>query len=124
MDELTVLCESLQQTHLQRPLLKMSPIAGDEMLRGRNPENGRHWDFGRRRRHRQSGFQHTDRPRPSSPELFNKNHNADRESLSHFNKELNEIIFLFVVGKKYNVGRNGVWKPAETVSSVPEFLKN
>ena len=51
--------------------------------RGRNPENGRHWDFERRQRHRQSGFQHTDRPRPSSPELFNKDHNASRESLSH-----------------------------------------
>ena len=42
-------------------------------------------DFGRRR-HRQSGFQHTDRPRPSSPELSNKDHNAGRESLSHLNK--------------------------------------
>ena len=50
----------------------MSPTAGDEMLRGRNPENGRRRDFGRRRRHRHSGFQHTDRPRPSSLELFNK----------------------------------------------------
>ena len=37
----------------------------------------------KRRRHRQSGFQHTDRPRSSSPELFNKDHNAGRESLSH-----------------------------------------
>ena len=50
----------------------LHPTAEDETSRGRNPENGRHWDFGRRRRHRQSGFQHTDRPRPSSPELFNK----------------------------------------------------
>ena len=65
-------CEPLQRTHLQRPLLKMSPTAGDETSRGRNLENGRVRDFGRRRRHRQSGFQHTDRPRPSSPELFNK----------------------------------------------------
>ena len=65
----------LQRTHLQQPLLRMSPTAGDETLRGRNPENGRCWDFGRRRQHRQSGFQHTDRPRPSSPELFNKDHN-------------------------------------------------
>ena len=69
-----VLCEPLQRTHLQRPLLKMSPIAGDETSRVRNPENGRRRDFGRRRRHRQSGFQHTDGPQPSSPELFNKDH--------------------------------------------------
>ena len=61
----------------------MSPTAGDETPRGRNPEIGRRRDFGRRRRHRQSGFQHTDRPRPSSPELLNKDHNAGRESLSH-----------------------------------------
>ena len=66
-----------------RPLLKMSPIDGDETSRGRNPENRRRRDFGRRRRHRQSGFQHTDRPRPSSPEMFNIDHNAGRESLSH-----------------------------------------
>ena len=66
-----------------RPLLKMSSTARDETSRGRNPENGRRRDFGRSRRHRQSGFQHTDRPRPSSPELFNKDHNAGRESLSH-----------------------------------------
>ena len=72
----------LQRTHLQRPLLKMSPTDGDEKSRGRNPENGRRRDFGRRR-HRLSGFQHTDRPRPSSPELLNKDHNAGRESLSH-----------------------------------------
>ena len=50
---------------------KMSPTTGDETSRGRNPQNGRRRDFGRRR-HRQSGFQHTGRPRPSSPELFNK----------------------------------------------------
>ena len=74
--------EPLQRTHLQRPLLKVSPIDGNETSRGRNPENGRRRDFGRRR-HRQSGFQHTDRPRPSSPELLNKDHNAGRESLSH-----------------------------------------
>ena len=76
-----VSCRGSQRTHLQRPLLRMSPTAVDEMLRGRNPENGRRQDFGRRRRHRQSGFQHTDRPRPSSPELLNKDHNAGRESL-------------------------------------------
>ena len=75
----------LLRTHLQRPLLKMSPTAGDETSRGRNPENGRRWDFGRRW-HRQSGFQHTDRPRPSSPELFNKDHNAGCESLSHLSR--------------------------------------
>ena len=74
---------ALQRTHLQRPLLRMSPTAGDETSRGRKPENGRRRDFGRRRRHRQSGFQHTDRPRPSSPELFNKDDTAGRESLSH-----------------------------------------
>ena len=34
---------------------------------GRNPENGRSRDFGRRQ-YRQSGFQHTDWPRPSSPD--------------------------------------------------------
>ena len=73
-DELTVLCEPLQRTHLQRSLLRMSPTAGDETSRGRNPENGRRRDFERRRRHRRSGFQHTDRPRPSSPELFSKDH--------------------------------------------------
>ena len=61
----------------------MSPTFGDEMLRGRNPENVRRRDFGRRRRYQQSGFQHTDRPRSSSPELFNKDHNASHESLSH-----------------------------------------
>ena len=38
-------------------------------------------DFRRRRLHQQSGFQHTDRPRPSSLELFNKDHNTGRESL-------------------------------------------
>ena len=64
-------CEPLQRTYLQRPLLRMSPTARDETSRGRNPENGRRRDFGRRRWHRESGFQHTDRPRPSSPELFN-----------------------------------------------------
>ena len=72
------LAEPLQRTHPQRPLLKMSPTDGDETSRGRNPENGRQRDFGRRR-HRQSGFQHTDRPRPSSPELLNKDHNAGRD---------------------------------------------
>ena len=50
----------------------MSPTAGDETSRGKNPENGRCRGFGRRW-HRQSGFQYTYRPRPSSPELFNKN---------------------------------------------------
>ena len=63
--------EPLQRTHLQRALLRMSPTAGDETSRGRNPENGRRRDFGRRR-HRHSGFQHTYRLRPSSQELFNK----------------------------------------------------
>ena len=70
----------LPSTHLQRPLLKMSPTAGEETSRGRNPENGRIRDFGKR--HRQPGFQHNDRPRTSSPELFNKD-NAGRESLCH-----------------------------------------
>ena len=79
-------CEPVQWTHLQWPLLRMSPTAGDETSRGRNPENGRCWDFGRWRQHRQSGFQHTYRPWPSSPELFNKDHNAARESLSHLIK--------------------------------------
>ena len=68
-----VCCRGSQRT-LQRTLLRTSPTAGDETSRGRNPENGRRRDFGRRRRHRQSGFQHTDRSRPSSPELFNKDH--------------------------------------------------
>ena len=75
-------CRGLQRTHLQQPLLRMSPTAGDETSRGRNPENGKCWDF-RRRGHRQSGFQYTYKPQPSSPELFNKNHNSGRESLSH-----------------------------------------
>ena len=65
-------CSGSQFSARQRPLLKMSPTGLDETSRGRNPENGRCWDFGRRRRHRQSGFQHIDRPRPSSLELFNK----------------------------------------------------
>ena len=82
--DITVLCEPLQRTHLQRPLLRMSPTAWDETSRGRNPENGSRRDFGRRR-HRLSGFQHTYRPRPSSPEMFNKDHNAGRENLSHIN---------------------------------------
>ena len=60
-----------------RPLLRISPTARDKMSRERNPENGRRRDFGRRRRHRQLGFQHTDRPRPSSPELFNKDEDAN-----------------------------------------------
>ena len=51
----------LRPTHLQRPLLRMSPTAGDETSRGRNPENGRRRYFGRRR-HRQSEFQHTIQP--------------------------------------------------------------
>ena len=63
-------------------ILRMSPTAGDETSRGRNPENGRRQDFGKRR-HQQSGFQHINRPWPSSPELFNKDHNAGRENLSH-----------------------------------------
>ena len=82
----------------QRPLLKMSPTARDETSRGRNPENGRRRDLGRRRRYRQSGFQHTDRPRPSSLELFNKDHNAGRGSLSHLNcttAECKNISFYF-----------------------------
>ena len=41
-------CERLQRTHIQRPLLRMSPSAGDETSRGRNPENRRRRDFGRR----------------------------------------------------------------------------
>ena len=53
-------------------------------------------DFGRRR-HRQSGCQHTDRPRPSSPELFNKDHNAGRESLSHLILVQLCIIWIIVV---------------------------
>ena len=81
------LAEPLQQTCLQQPLQRMSPNAGDETSRGRNPENGRCREFGRRRRHRQSGFQHTDRPRPSSSELFNTDHNASRESLSFHAKQ-------------------------------------
>ena len=67
-----VLCESLQRTHLQRPLLRMSPMTGDEISRGRNPENGRRRDFGRRG-YRQSGFQYTNEPQPFCPESFNKN---------------------------------------------------
>ena len=67
----------------RRPLLKMCPTVRDETSRGRNPENGRCRDFVRRQRHSQSGFQHTDRPWPSSPELFNKDHNTGRDSLSH-----------------------------------------
>ena len=66
-------CEPLQRTHLQRPLLKMSPTDGDDTSRGRNPENGRRQDFGRRR-HQESRFQHTNRPRPFSPELLNEEH--------------------------------------------------
>ena len=66
--------EPLQRAHLERRLLKKSPIAGDETSRGRNPENGRRRDFGRRQQHRQSGVQHTDGPQPSSPELLNKDH--------------------------------------------------
>ena len=76
---------SLQRTHLQRPLLRMSLTTGDKTLRGRNPENGRCRDFGRRQ-HWQTGFQHTYRPRPSSPEFFNKDHNTGCESHSHLMK--------------------------------------
>ena len=47
---------------------------------GRNPENGRRRDFGRRGR-RQSGFLYIYGPRSSSPELCNENHNGGRESL-------------------------------------------
>ena len=72
---------------------KMSPTDGDETSRGRNPENGRRRDFGRRRR-RQSGFQHTDRPRPSSPELLNKYHNAGRESLISVSAALTRVASL------------------------------
>ena len=59
-------------------------------------------DFGRRRRHRQSGFQHTDRPRPCSPELFNKDHNAGRESLSN-------LIFNQILPLGYRIC-NGMWQ--------------
>ena len=73
--------------------------------RERNPENERRRDF-RRRWHRQSGFQHTNRPRPSSPELFNKDHNAGRESLSHLKKMsiaiINKLSFQF--RKSYETG--------------------
>ena len=84
---------------LQRTLLKISPTAGDETSRGRNPENGRRRDFGRRR-HRQSGFQHTDRPRPSSTELFNKDHNAGRESLSYLIMKLCLLNIAFMLHLK------------------------
>ena len=51
---------------------------------GRNIEGKESWEWKtpglRRRRHRQSGFQHTDRPRPSTPELLNKDHTF----LSHY----------------------------------------
>ena len=77
-----VCCRGLQQTPLQQPLLRMSPIARNETLRGRNPRNGGHRDF-RRRGCRQSGFQYTYRPRPSSLELFSENHNAGCEIFSH-----------------------------------------
>ena len=69
--------------------------AGDKTSKGRNPENGRSRNFGRRQQHRQSGFQHTNRPRPSSPELFNKDHNASHESLSHLNVIDHSIIVRF-----------------------------
>ena len=58
-------CRGSQRTHLQRPLLRMSPRAVDETSNGGNPENGRRRDSGRRG-HRQSGFQCTYRPWPSS----------------------------------------------------------
>ena len=61
----------LQWTHLQRPLQRMSSTAGDETSRGRNPENGRRRNFGKIL-YRQSGFQYTYRPRPSSLDSFNK----------------------------------------------------
>ena len=68
-----------------------------EWSRGKNPGNGRRRDFGRRR-HLPSGFQYTYRPRTSSPELFNKDHNASRESLSHLNIELQINRSLLVSG--------------------------
>ena len=97
---ISLLSEPLQQTHLQRPLLKMSPKDGDETSRGRNPEHGRRRDFGRRR-HRQSGFQHTDRPRPSSPELLNTGHTAGRESLSHLTALILIKLRLPYLNKRY-----------------------
>ena len=101
---------SLQRTHLQRPLLKMSPTAGDKMSRGRNPENGRRRDFGRRW-HWQSGFQHTDKPWPSSPELFNKDHNASRESLSHLIIRIVKSRRLRLAGHVTRMGNErGAWK--------------
>ena len=74
--------KELQRTYLQWPLLRMSPTVVDETSRGRNPDNGRPQDFGRRW-HRQSGFQYTYWPWSSSLELFNKSHNAGCESLCH-----------------------------------------
>ena len=56
MDEISVLCKLLQQTHLQRPLLRISTTARDKMSRGGNPENRGCRNFGRRR-HQQLGFQ-------------------------------------------------------------------
>ena len=73
----------------------MSPTAGDETSRGRNHENGRRRDFGGRG-HGQSEFQYTYGPRPSSPELFIENYNADRESLSHRIKLLTVQIITFL----------------------------
>ena len=81
---------SLQRTHLQRPLLRMSSTAGDKTSRGRNPENGRRLGF--RRRHWQSGFQHSYRPRPCSLELFNKDDDAGRENLSHLNIKIVRMV--------------------------------
>ena len=79
MDVLSVLCEPLQQTHLQQSVPRMSPTTWDETSRGRNPENGRCC--------RQSGFQHTYGPWPSSLELFTENHNAIREGLNNLRRK-------------------------------------
>ena len=64
-----VCCRELRASAVNTPIATTPEDVSHSQ--GRNPENGKRRDF-RRRRYRQSGFQHTDRPWPSSPELFNK----------------------------------------------------
>ena len=114
-------CEPLQRTHLQWPLLKMSSTAGDKTSRGRNPENGRRRDFGRRQ-HQQSGFQYTDRPWSSSPELFNKDHNAGHEILSHLIFTMLEVqVFLSVISI-YNGDRSQDHPSHKTTPCILYFV--
>ena len=129
-------------------------LTGDVVVFFRNPSIFHSWDsfpstfcprlwetssgvvavgvFAAEARREQSGFQHTDRPRPSSPELFNKDRNAGRESLSHlirgkFSSLLVRRIDLYVsTGKMYGLIwheslKHHYWRGGQTLKPNSQF---